>query len=216
MRWYKKPEAGKIYCVGLDPSLGTGGDPAAIQVFEANTTEQVAEWRHNRSDIPTQVRILADIIRHINDVVKDNKSIYFTVENNTIGEAALISIAEYGEENIQGYFLSEPNGGGTRRYRKGFNTTNKPKLAACAKFKHLLESKRMTLYSNSLISELKNFVASGASYAAKPGETDDLVMSSLLVVRMLQLLQSYHSELDTQMRDHQDNISEPLPFVMTM
>ena len=216
VRWYKKPEAGKIYCVGLDPSLGTGGDPAAIQVFEANTTEQVAEWRHNRSDIPTQVRILADIIRHINDVVKDNKSIYFTVENNTIGEAALISIAEYGEENIQGYFLSEPNGGGTRRYRKGFNTTNKPKLAACAKFKHLLESKRMTLYSNSLISELKNFVASGASYAAKPGETDDLVMSSLLVVRMLQLLQSYHSELDTQMRDHQDNISEPLPFVMTM
>jgi len=216
VRWYKKPEAGKIYCVGLDPSLGTGGDPAAIQVFEANTTEQVAEWRHNRSDIPTQVRILADIIRHINDVVKDNKSIYFTVENNTIGEAALISIAEYGEENIQGYFLSEPNGGGTRRYRKGFNTTNKPKLAACAKFKHLLESKRMTIYSNSLISELKNFVASGAGYAAKIGETDDLVMSSLLVVRMLQLLQSYHSELDTQMRDHQDNISEPLPFVMTM
>ena len=216
VRWYKKPEAGKIYCVGLDPSLGTGGDPAAIQVFEANTTEQVAEWRHNRSDIPTQVRILADIIRHINDVVKDNKSIYFTVENNTIGEAALLSIAEYGEENIQGYFLSEPNGGGTRRYRKGFNTTNKPKLAACAKFKHLLESKRMTIYSNSLISELKNFVASGAGYAAKIGETDDLVMSSLLVVRMLQLLQSYHSELDTQMRDHQDNISEPLPFVMTM
>ena len=74
----------------------------------------------------------------------------------------------------------------------------------------------MTIYSNSLISELKNFVASGAGYAAKIGETDDLVMSSLLVVRMLQLLQSYHSELDTQMRDHQDNISEPLPFVMTM
>jgi hypothetical protein len=216
VRWYKKPEAGKIYCVGLDPSLGTGGDPSAIQVFEANTTEQVAEWRHNRSDIPTQVRILADIIRHINDVVKDNKSIYFTVENNTIGEAALISIAEYGEENIQGYFLSEPGNGGTRRYRKGFNTTNKPKLAACAKFKHLLESKRMTIYSNSLISELKNFVASGAGYAAKIGETDDLVMSSLLVVRMLQLLQSYHSDLDTQMRDHQDNISVPLPFVMTM
>ena len=216
VRWYQKPRAGRTYVVSMDPSLGTGGDPAAIQVFEANTTEQVAEWRHNRTPIPEQVRILADICAHINETVQDTKSIYYSIENNTIGEAALISIAEYGEENIQGYFLSEPGNGGTRRYRKGFNTTNKPKLAACAKFKHLLESKRMTIYSNSLISELKNFVASGAGYAAKIGETDDLVMSSLLVVRMLQLLQSYHSDLDTQMRDHQDNISEPLPFVMTM
>ena len=211
VRWYKKPEANKIYVVGLDPSLGTGGDPAAIQVFEANTTEQVAEWRHNRTDIPTQIRILADIIRHLNDVVQDPKSIYYSVENNSIGEAALISINEYGEENIQGYFLSEPG-----KYRKGFNTSNKPKLAACAKFKHLIESNRMTIYSPSLVTELKSFVASGVGYAAKIGETDDLIMAALLVTRMLQLLQSYHSDLDTQMRDHQDSITEPLPFVMTM
>ena len=211
VRWYKKPQANRIYVVGLDPSLGTGGDPAAIQVFEANTTEQVAEWRHNRTDIPTQIRIMADIIRHVNDVVRDPKSIYYSVENNSIGEAALISITEYGEENIQGYFLSESG-----KTRKGFNTSNKPKLAACAKFKHLVESRRMTISSASLISEMKNFVAHGVGYAAKPGETDDLIMATLLVTRMLQVLQSYHSELDTQMRDHQDSIIPPLPFVMTM
>jgi hypothetical protein len=211
VRWYKKPEKDRIYVVALDPSLGTGGDPAAIQVFEANTTEQVAEWRHNRSDIPTQIRIMADVIRHINDIVKDPQSIYYSVENNSIGEAALISIAEYGEENIQGYFLSE-----TGKNRKGFNTTNKPKLAACAKLKHLIESSRMTVASKSLVSELKNFIASGASYAAKLGETDDLVMAALLSVRMMQVLQSYHPNLDSQMRDHQDTMIEPLPFVMTM
>ena len=138
------------------------------------------------------------------------------MENNTIGEAALISIAEYGEENIKGYFLSESGGGGSRRFRKGFNTTHKQKLSACAKFKNLVETDRMRIRSRNLISELKNFVASGTSYAAKQGETDDLVMSALLVVRMLQLLQSYHSDLDEQMRDHQDNFIEPLPFVMTM
>jgi hypothetical protein len=211
VRWFKKPQADRIYVVGLDPSLGTGGDPAAIQVFEANSTEQVAEWRHNRTDIPTQIRIMADIIRHINDIVRDPKSIYYSVENNSIGEAALISIAEYGEENIQGYFLSESG-----KNRKGFNTSNKPKLAACAKFKHLIESRRMTISSASLITELKNFVAHGVGYAAKPGETDDLIMATLLVTRMLQVLQSYHSELDIQMRDHQDEMIAPLPFVMTM
>ena len=63
---------------------------------------------------------------------------------------------------------------------------------------------------------MKNFVAHGVGYAAKPGETDDLIMATLLVTRMLQVLQSYHSELDTQMRDHQDSIIPPLPFVMTM
>jgi hypothetical protein len=180
-------------------------------VYEANTTEQVAEWRHNRTDIPTQVRILADIIRHLNDVVKDPSNIYYSVENNSIGEAALISINEYGEENIQGYFLSESG-----KNRKGFNTSNKPKLAACAKFKHLVESNRMTISSASLITELKSFVASGVGYAAKVGETDDLIMATLLVVRMLQVLQTYHSDLDTQMRDHQDEMIAPLPFIMIM
>ena len=65
VRWYKQPEPGKFYCVALDPSLGTGGDPAAIQIFEANTTTQIGEWRHNRTDIPTQIKL----IKKINDYI---------------------------------------------------------------------------------------------------------------------------------------------------
>ena len=216
VRWYQTPRAGRTYVVSLDPSLGTGGDPSAIQVFEANTTEQVAEWRHNRTPIPEQVRILADICAHINESVQDINSIYYSIENNTIGEAALISIAEYGEENIQGYFLSEPAGGGSRRYRKGFNTTHKPKLAACNKLKTLIESGKMKIRSSSLVSELKTFVASGTSYAAKIGETDDLIMATVLNVRMLQLLQTYDTGIDTQMRDHGDIIIAPMPFISVM
>ena len=215
VRWYQRPKKDRIYVVALDPSLGTGGDPAAIQVFEATTTEQVAEWRHNRTTIPEQVRILADIVRHLNETVQNPQHIYFSIENNTIGEAALISIDEYGEENIQGYFLSEPNGGGSRRYRKGFNTTNKPKLNACNKLKLLIESGRMKIRSISLVSELKTFVAHGVSFAAKPGETDDLVMATVLAVRMMQLLQTFHTEMDTQMRDHGDMIDPPMPFIST-
>ncbi len=217
VRWFRNIDPNKIYCIALDPSLGTGGDPAAIEIFEANSTEQVGEWRHNRTDIPTQIRILSNIIQHIHDTVKDEKSIYYTVENNSIGEAALISIAEFGEENIRGYFLSEPGGSASgRRYRKGFNTSPKPKLAACAKLKHLIESNRMRIHSANLVSELKTFVASGTGYAAKPGETDDLVMATVLIVRMLQVLQDYHPELDQQMRDHHESIIEPLPFVMSI
>ena len=74
----------------------------------------------------------------------------------------------------------------------------------------------MQINSQGLISELKNFVALGTSYAAKPGETDDLVMSSLLAVRMFMLLQSYHTELDVHLKDHTDNVIEPMPFISIM
>ena len=216
VRWYKPIRPDTIYAVALDPSLGTGGDYAAIQVFDANTTEQVAEWQHNRTVIPQQIRIMADIVSEINTVVKNPENIYYSVENNTIGEAALISIAEYGEERIQGYFLSDNSVTGQRRWRKGFNTTPKSKLTACNKLKILLESRRMKVYSRGLISELKTFVSHGVSYAAKPGEHDDLVMSSILVIRMLMMLQTYHANLDQHMKDHNDVVIDPLPFFAVM
>ena len=218
VRWYKEIKPNSMYIVALDPSLGTGGDPAAIQVFEAGTTEQVAEWRHNKTDVPTQIRILVDIIKELHSVTRDDKSVYYSVENNTLGEAALISIAEFGEENIPGYFLSDNSvqGSSGRRIRKGFTTTNKSKLSACSKFKILVESGRMKIHSRSLVSELKNFVATGTSYAAKPGETDDLTMASLLATRMLMMLQTYHSDLDAHLKDHGDSIVEPFPFISMM
>jgi hypothetical protein len=67
--------------------------------------------------------------------------------------------------------------------------------------------------SEAVLEQLKTFVAQGVSYAAKPGETDDLVMASLLAVRMMQLLQTYHTEMDSQMRDHGDVIVAPMPFI---
>jgi len=218
VRWYGKPKPDRIYTVALDPSLGTGGDPSAIQVFEANTTTQIAEWKHNKTDIPTQIRILVDIITYINDIIDDPTSIYYSIENNNIGEAALISLEEFGEHNIPGVMLSEPKrAGNVRRYRKGFGTTHKTKIEACAKLKTLVTSKRMTVNSKSLISELKNFVATGQSFAAKVGETDDLVMATVLSIRMFQILKTYHKELSSTIQDYtDDNYEAPMPFIVMM
>jgi len=210
VRWYKKPTKGNIYCVGLDPSLGTGGDPSAIQIFEANTTTQVGEWKHNKTDIPSQIKLLSQINKHIAECTNEPNNIYYSIECNGIGEAAIVSLNEYGESNIPGIFISEVGKG-----RRGFNTTNKSKLASCAKFKTLVESKKMTVNSRSLISELKAFVAHGGSYAAKVGDTDDLIMASLLVTRMLQQLSDYHYDLENQIRDHNEVIM-PLPFYAVM
>jgi hypothetical protein len=215
VRWYKRPESGQQYVIALDPSLGTGGDPSAIQVIEIPSLTQVAEWKHNQTVIQRQIAIVKEIAEYIFSVTGSESDIYYSVENNTLGEAALVSIAEVGEENIRGTFLSEPaRAGNVRRFRKGFNTTHKPKLSACAKLKTLIESGRLTLYSKPLIGELKTFVAHGMSFAAKPGETDDLVMSLVLSLRMIQMLQGFDSALDDRLRDNLDNYIEPMPFIM--
>ena len=185
IRWYSPIIKDKVYCLGLDPSLGTGGDNAAIQVYELPGCKQVAEWMHNKTPVQGQIKILREICNVIEEESEKTAEIYWSVENNTLGEAALVVIREMGEENIPGTFLSEPKrAGSVRRYRQGFTTTNKSKLTACAKFKSWVENDKMIMCSPNLIRETKTFVARGASYAAKDGNTDDLVMATLLVVRM--------------------------------
>ena len=216
VRWYKKPTKGNTYLIALDPSLGTGGDYSAIEVLELPSMQQVAEWQHNKTEIQLQIKILSEICTYIYEEIDSINNIYYSVENNTLGEAALIVIKDYGEENIKGIFLSEPKKpGATRAYRKGFNTTNKSKLAACAKLKHLIEHKKLKLASKPLISQLKTFVALGGSYAAKLGEQDDLVMSLMLCVRMAMLVREFDATLDDRMPENDDEMVLPMPFLMS-
>lgn len=213
IRWYRRPSKGKVYTISLDPSLGTGGDPAAIQVFELPELTQVAEWRHNKTNIQLQVRLIKEIAEFLFDTTKNENDIYYSVENNTLGEAAILAVSELGEENIKGVFLSEPKQPGGRAYRKGFNTTHKSKLLACSKLKNFIEKDKMKIHSQALISELKTFVAHGGSFAAKTGETDDLVMSVLLNLRMIHFLQSFDSELDNKLKEQEEFVA-PMPFIM--
>jgi hypothetical protein len=118
-----------------------------------------------------------------------SKFLYYSVENNTLGEAALIVISDIGEENFHGLFLSEPiRKGHVRKFRKGFNTTHGSKISACSRLKYFVEENKMTIYSKSLISELKTFIAAGVTFKAKDGQHDDLVSALLLIVRMTVVL----------------------------
>ena len=221
VRWYKKPRAGHAYMASLDPSLGTGGDYAAIQVFELPGMIQCAEWQHNNTPIQGQIRVLKDIVNSIDKTVtthsQKSSEIYYSVENNTIGEAALMAIQDHGEENIKGLFVSEPiKRGHVRRFRKGFNTTHKAKISACAKLKEYIENDKMTLSSKNLISELKTFVAAGQSFSAKPGEHDDLVSATLLICRMVNVIAGWDQKLYTRLKDNIEDEIQPMPiFVVT-
>ena len=217
-RWYKKPTAQYTYAVALDPSMGTGGDFAAIQVFELPSYEQVAEWQHNTTAIPGQIRVLADICKYLQQETQNNNGIYWSVENNGIGEACLLVINDFGEENIPGLFVSEPmRKGHVRKFRKGFNTTHGTKITACSRLKTMIENDKMKVKSKPLISELKGFVATGSSFQAKTGMHDDLVSATLLALRMMAVLKDWDPRIYstfTQAEDIED-YEAPMPIFIS-
>lgn len=213
VRWYRKPTKGNTYIVALDPSMGTGGNEAAIQILEANTLIQVGEWVNNKTSIEKQIELLQEITTYLVGITENNESVFYSLESNTVGEASLVAIRNISEENIPGIFLSEPvKLGQARKFRKGFNTTNTSKLIACAKLKNLIELDKLTITSKKLVSELKTFIAVDNTYKAKVGETDNLISAMLVVTRMLTLIQNYLPDLNEEKEDTDEDI--PLPFIV--
>jgi hypothetical protein len=219
VRWYSDIRSELTYVVSLDPSMGTGGDNAAIQVLELPTLVQVAEWSSNRTPIEEQVRTLKKILEELYAAGKPE--LYWSVESNSLGEAALVVIRDTGEENFPGTMLHDPKNrlqGRTGR-RAGFVTTNKSKLEACAKLKFLIESGKMKLNSKGILSELKVFVSRGNTFEARIGQTDDLIMAMILAVRMTDYISTWDDKSSAAINsnissDETSNYDAPMPIMI--
>jgi hypothetical protein len=224
IRWYKDLEPNRTYLVGMDPCSGVNRDHSAIQVFQLPELEQVAEWRDNRTDIRGQITMLHTILTAVHSGLKQNPKqqgtpeIYWTLENNSgYGDAALLVINDTGEEKFPGEFVHEIRRPGATRSRKGMNTNVKTKVSSCVRLKSLIETKRFRIYSKALTRELKFFVSKGQSFAAKQGETDDLISACLLVVRMMEAVQRWDDDFSDMLKEvieMDDMIEEPMPFAM--
>ena len=81
--------------------------------------------------------------------------VYWTVENNAIGEAALVVIRDTGEENFPGEMLHEPKKIQGKKGRRGYHTTHKSKIESCLTLKRLVEQDKIFLKSKPIVSELK-------------------------------------------------------------
>jgi len=82
----------------------------------------------------------------------------------------------------------------------------------------MVENDQMKLHSKALISELKGFVASGTSYKAKTGETDDLVSAVLLNIRMMAVLKDWDPRVYNTFRQNSiddDDFDPPMPIFVT-
>jgi hypothetical protein len=80
----------------------------------------------------------------------------------------------------------------------------------------MIENHKMTIHSKPLISELKTYVASGLGFKAKSGEHDDLVSSTLLIMRMADVLADWDPQIYEKMTEKITDESMPMPIFVSM
>ena len=181
--FYKQPITRNTYLIGVDPATGSGEDFTAIQVFEFPSLEQVAEFRSNTTSSVSAYHQLKKLLKMFE---KHRCNVYFSIENNGVGEA-IISLYEADEMPPDvAEFVSE-----TGQKRRGMTTSGKSKMKACLLFKELVERNGLTINSPYLLEETKNFTRRLGSYSAKRGASDDLISATLIAIRMLEEISTY-------------------------
>ena len=213
IRWYKTIQPDKKYIVTLDPSTGVGNDFAAIEIFSFPQIEQVGEWISNKTKMEDQAHLLYKIVKYIAELICedddiDNAEVYWTYENN-YGDGIRQEIIQMGGFDIfPGTLINEKNS----KKKKCLLTNNKNKLSACVQLKNYIEKDKMSIYSREALRQLSYFQKNEASFAAKAGEHDDVVMAILLCCRIIDRIKAYDDDLLEDVSDDLDDYEEPFRF----
>lgn len=192
--WKESFGGNTTYLVGVDPATGNGNDFTAIEVVEFPSLEQVAELRINSIQIPliyAKIKWLLKFLRKPNEKGKKAEVIW-SFERNGVGEA-LVAMIQNDDSADGGVYIDGVDLYNEHHSKLGVYTTGKSKILACMQLKNLLEKTQngLKINSNTLHFELQNFIASGGSYQAKAGSTDDTIMAMCVVMKLLHRLSSY-------------------------
>jgi hypothetical protein len=81
----------------------------------------------------------------------------------------------------------------------------------------MIENDKMKISSGAMISELKGFVATGSTYKAKTGETDDLISATLLVIRIMSVLRDWDPRVYNTFKSMEsaEDYEPPMPIFIS-
>lgn len=204
--WVPEEELGgrdKIYMVSLDPATGSGNDFTSIEIFDFPGLNQIAEYRTNNVNIPLIYSKLSWILRKLTELKSDGRAeVLWTFERNGIGEAVGALYFNDDRQVEEAELVSDA--GSTNKL--GVFTTGRQKILAALQLKGLIEkiNNGINIKSKDLIFELKHFVSKGGSYCAKAGATDDSVMATLGIMRLLRRLSEYNEQAFEKVNEYVD------------
>lgn len=183
LMWEQIKERG-TYLVSVDPATGSGNDFTSIEVFSFPDLNQVMEYRSNTTSTKTVYGHIKKLLEYLE---KKQCFVYFSLENNTIGEG-LISLYEVDETFPNNVDVIS---GDEDKNRIGFRTDKKAKLRSAMALKSLVETGKITVRSRELLQEMKNYIRKGGSYEAQVGGTDDAISAMMIMCRMLLEISSF-------------------------
>jgi hypothetical protein len=201
--WVPEEELGgrdKIYMVSMDPATGNGSDFTSIEVFDFPGLNQIAEYRTNDVNIPMIYAKLSWLLRKLTELKADGRAeVMWTFERNGIGEAVGALYFNDERQVEEAELISDPG-------KLGIFTTGRQKVLAALQLKSMIEkiTGGLNVRSKDLIYELKHFVAKGGSYQAKSGATDDSVMATLGIMRLLKRLAEYNEKAFEKVNEYVD------------
>jgi hypothetical protein len=138
--------------------------------------------------------------------------VFWSFERNSIGEAISALYFNDDHQNEFAELVSDEKG------KFGMYTSGKTKIQACLRMKTMIEkvNSGITVKSEHLLFELKNFASKGKGYEAKQGATDDAVSATLITIRILDYLSKFNDRAHKVIYDYEysEAEDEPMPFAI--
>lgn len=169
-RVYKRPEKGRAYVIGADPSGGTSRDYSSADILDAETLEQVASFlgRLDPDDFAVQLNWMG---RTYNDAL-------LAVEKNGEGRATVLRLQQLNYPYIFRHAF-EDNLSGSVAPTWGWVTSAKTRPTMIAQLETLLRDGLMLVNDERTVKQLESFIRIDTSKLAEAaqGAWDDAVMS---------------------------------------
>lgn len=170
--WHK-PEPGKRYFIGCDPSDGTGGDDASVSAWDEDY-RQCAVWRGQlRPDL------IAELVAELGDMYNEA---FAGVENNMLSTILFLS------QIYENYFITVTvDEKRDRRTKKiGWTTTGKSRDIMIDDYNKHFEEESLEINSNITLKEMQTFVKKeGGKREHADGKTDDTLFADMIAVQMI-------------------------------
>ena len=176
------PDYTKSYVVSVDPARGDGADDSAIQVFDVESMEQVAEYIGKMSP--------RDLGRISVSIATEYNKALLVIENKNIGYDSVQEAIDMQYDNIYYSYRADVYVDPIKHISKGYDlkskkdmvpgftttTANRPMIVS--KIERYFTEREIKIYSKRLTSQLLVFVWLNGKAQARPGRKDDAVMAT--------------------------------------
>lgn len=201
---WEEPQPNMTYSLGVDPSEGTGGDNAVIEILNSATGNQACEFATPYIPPDELGAYVIDLARYYNNA-------FVVPEMNSVG----ISLIDHIKHKYSRIYRREIYDKATKKTVKklGFRTSSTTKTQLVTTLEEAIREEDIKLNSRAAIAELLTFVrlsdSSTHGFGAEGDNKDDRVMALALALqgfRQMAVTKVPLNEAQKRLKQYIDNV----------